>query len=410
MAKYRVRGFGDNNGNTEYARELYKRERIGDPNVLVSENVSLRANMTFDTARLEYHDTGKKSRRPYLFFEGRITSVINPPEEENLPHNVVQVLFTETNAPIVNVEWELHNEEIADLVNKGLFGFDYDVNALWNSRPKTDFRIPDVFTQSEFTDVPIRATIRSEVMERKDDQKQVPIVAISVHDPYHIQTDSKVTGYGSLGSYFDDPQFYPQGYKEKEEMFLNLDEAAIIKEELSEEQLAELSESKSNKVLAPVYDSPEEQAEAEYMGGLTHEINERIGEKLAEDSHTATDALENAIEDGRLAIPKEALSETYDLGQDDKYLKPDDDDAAAQADDSEAFTEEMLEDMHLIPNEDDRESARAAWIAEQRKAKSTQTAANISQAHAAIDNATQLGNGLLDIDGDGKADDAPDFV
>ena len=64
MAKYRIRGFGDNNGNTEYARELYKREKSGDPNVQVSENVQLLANMAFNSARLEFHNGGKKDRRP----------------------------------------------------------------------------------------------------------------------------------------------------------------------------------------------------------------------------------------------------------------------------------------------------------------------------------------------------------
>ena len=414
MAKYRIRGFGDNNGNTEYARELYKREKSGDPNVQVSENVQLLANMAFNSARLEFHNGGKKDRRPYLFLEGKITSVMNPQDEENLPHNVVQVLFTETNAPLVNVEWDLHNEEIADLVQKGLFGFDYDVNALWNSRPKTEFRVPEVLTQSEFTDVPIRATIRSDILEQETvdgKKKVVPIVAVSVHDPYHIKTDSKVTGYGSLGQYFDEPQFYPQGYDaDHANKFIQIeDEDVLGPEELTDEDIAELNEGKSNKVLSPVYDTPEEKAKAEEMGRLIHETTERIEEAEAARSSDAIDALENAIDDGRIQIPKEALAETYDASNDEKYITDPDADTAT-GDDSEAFTEEMLEDMHLVPNDDDREWAKAAQITEERKAQAQKTASQISQAHAAIDNATRLGNGLLDIDGDGKADETPSVV
>lgn len=353
------------NENSKTAREMNIASKCGK-DVIELNNIAGEANMVFDRAEIRYHEDGKLKGRPYLhLYEGSITSLSG-----DFPYNVNRIRFTESGAPKVDVDWEFSNDELSKLIPKGIMGSDWDVNPNGPyGKPKAPFEVPSIFTEVEFEGLPV--TVETVQAMRTEDG--IPVISVKVANAFDVKQYSGegpgLSGYTELDAYFAAQPTYPVGQTDKSSKFVSA-EMSLGNEDIigyAETKDAD-KEAADNVVKAPVYLSPEEQAEAIKRAELQKEVSERI--TVAEDE-AQVDKIVEAGED--VEIPVESDDKT-------DYIEPDD---------SEAFDEEMLKDMHLVPDEQEEADKRAAAkkIAEMQTAKYNQ--------QMQINDAMQEGNRVI---------------
>ena len=315
-------------GNDECSRNLRRKEAVG-ANVEVLKSIPVEACMTFSQATLEFRDDKICKGRPYIHLdEGKVTKVYAV--GDNLPFGVILAQFPQDGAPLISMDWDLSNEEIGNLVKKGIFGSNFDIDPNGNNpKPKDSVKIPPLFTDVEWDRIPVTANVRA--MESDG----VPVLSIDICNPYDLKTNSRVSGYDDISQYFQPQEFYAEGQNyDKSKYFVSLSkedtigaEVQPVLEELTEEQA-------SNIIRAEKVKSLEEQEEEKLRAMMAHEISMRteliIDETQVDDSNKLVDSLE--------APSSEAEAETAD---------------------DEAFSDEMLADMHLIETDTTAERAKA---------------------------------------------------
>ena len=232
-----VRGFGCNNGSQEVPRNIHRARMSGRP-VETWQGIAS-ADVAFDRVEVMYHeeDEGAIAHRPYLLMTGKITRVVPPDNAPQFPHQVGQVVFGESNAPVLQVRWELSNAEISGLVEKGLMGADSDITprgvkptdaegqATYQEPPvrKGEMEVPKILTSSVFYGLPVNVELNS--MEADVNGRMIPVVSCDVVPRTGNKQGNVVTtqqaGYGTgvdlehdpgLSQYFNKVDMYAPGY------------------------------------------------------------------------------------------------------------------------------------------------------------------------------------------------------
>lgn len=315
-------------GNDECSRNLRRKEAVG-ADVEVLKGIPVEACMTFSQATLEFHDDKTCKGRPYIHLDdGKVTKVYAV--NDNLPCGVILAQFTQEDAPTISLDWELDNNELEKLVKKGLFGSNYDIDPTGNNpKPKDSVKIPPLFTEVEWDRIPVKADVRA--MESEG----VPVMSIDIVEPFNLKTNSRVSGYDDVSQYFAPQEFYAEGQNyDKSKYFVSLSDEDVIGVEPKQIVTELTDEQASNIIRADEVKSLEEQAEEKLRAAMAHEISMRteliIDETQVEDSGKLADNLETPTKDDE-----------------------------PQVADDEAFSDEMLADMHLIDTESTAERAKA---------------------------------------------------
>lgn len=326
-----VRGFH----NDEVSRKLKQRQEIqGD--VICVKGIEVEADMTFDSASIEYEE---ETHRPYIFFrDGHITSI-----KGNLPLDVTHCSFTKKNAPEIELKWDLSNEEIKKLVDKGIYGFDRTYKKM-----KSMFEIPSIFTEVLWNEIPVKADIMA-LETRLEDGTHVPIISVSIDKPYEQRMNSFDSGYENIATYFENPEFYDQTYGENKNHYFTLSDDEIIK---SATKTEEVNKNDEHIVRTLEVLSPSEQQEKEIRGELHQQVRENIeavqSQNQVEDIARMDENLE--IEEIRTETPETKISEF------------------------EPYTKEELEELHIVGRKDEEHRAAEAKLAEIARKKQEEEA------------------------------------
>ncbi len=272
-------------GSQEEARMIKQRAAVSSDEIVLKD-VPLLANMTFENAYLMYHDEneGDLWGRAYIRFDsGHISSLFA--KDGNLPFDVQRINFKDNHRPEVSVDWEFTNEELKNLVDKGLYGFDNDIDPDYPGfkKPKNRIEIPRIFNEVEWTDIPVTC----DVTISYDEKKKIPLASIDVKDQYFIRTNSMVTGYENVEKYFQHASYYEEGFTPvHDDNYISMDmtetiaiEDPMVKAPEKEEQKVS---HKDIKVEAPVLPTAEEQAEIDTRANLEFERDMRVNNKMDE--------------------------------------------------------------------------------------------------------------------------------
>lgn len=320
--KKSIRGFC----NDDVSRKLIQRHKLlGD--VIKVEELDVEVDVTFDSASIEFEEN---THRPYIFFrEGHITAVTG-----DFPYDVIRCNFTRKNAPDLELQWNLSNEEIKELTDKGLYGYDDSYPKL-----KSIFEIPDIFTEVLWSKIPVKANVYAFETEL-DNGAMLPLISIEILNQYDQVTNSRISGYENIASYFARPEFYDERYiDDKNEYFTLSDEEVLgLVDTDSDEKNDNINRVDTIKVL-----SPSEQQEEAIRGKLRQQIRENI------ESITS----QNMVDD----IAR--IDENLDID----FIKKSDETKVVG--EYEPYTADELEALHIVAHKDEIHKAAEAKIAAQ---------------------------------------------
>lgn len=230
--------------NSNEERTLRIEHSLDNSKVIAKKDMDARINVRFDHVTLE-HD--ENTYRPYIMFrDGEVKGV-----SAKFPFGVENVRFMMGKRPPVEVRWELSNEEITELVDKGLYGY-----GPHKPKAKENIQIPDVFTEADFENIPCKVDVYA-TSYKEDNGKIIPIISCTINEPYECKTNSEDTEYGNIVSYFDKAkqEFVPHnnlhyaqkmedyelwGYEPKEVDNIVRAERILTKEEEEENKLRAL--------------------------------------------------------------------------------------------------------------------------------------------------------------------------
>lgn len=309
MGKKTVKGFGGNNGSREIPRSMAMARKTGKPVEVYRGPVSM--DIKFDTVTFDYHDgPGRIAHRPYLNMRGHGVAM-SAVEGQDLPCGAGRVLFSEVNAPYLDIIWELNNEEIAELASKGLFGADYDVvpkgarpvakdpESPYNEPmvPKDDMPVPELLTQVVFQGCPVNMEI--EGMSVDINGQKVPVIVATplsqTGDKSGLIMTSELTGYNNIAQYFEPMRYYEHGAPGATREYISMDENSYLRDE-SEIQRAMQEAVEGSKIVPKKTLTLEEQAENRVLSGLAGDINERVAAAETDRDIDIAKQLEQAAE------------------------------------------------------------------------------------------------------------------
>lgn len=171
----------------------------------------------------------KEHYRPYLQLSGEVRSV----EGHFLDKDMTLVFPTDRNYPKFDCKYNFTNDELAELVEKGLFD--------------DGFGIPDIFIDNDF-ELPMLCNICS--VKSPD----IPIIFVSIENAYGLETSRAESGY-SLSQYFEkavQPDM-PFIEEEPEEVYSDqIDDVGHTAENSEPEASDDVQESKSEPEKADV--------------------------------------------------------------------------------------------------------------------------------------------------------------
>lgn len=313
-----VRGFHDD----EVSRRLLQRQQI-EGDITCVENVDIEADMTFDSASLEFEE---KTFRPYVSLrDGHITAV-----NGELPFGVTKCVFSNKSAPDIELKWNLTNDEIKQLIDKGLYGFDKTYK-----KRKNEFELPAIFTNVQWVGIPLKADVFGIETELEDGTK-VPIMSIDINEPYSQETNSIDTGYDNIVVYFDEPQFYEENPVEnKNGYFFELNDNEIIKDS------EQVDKHEDNIVHTIEVLSPSEQEEQQIRGELYQQVRENI----------------EAVKSQNKVDDMARIDENLDI---ENILESETDEPTVA--EFEPYTEAELEDLHIVGRKDEEHKAAKAKL------------------------------------------------
>lgn len=251
MKSVKVRGFSRDNTGRMLRRDGM--DRFGCPGY-VQENVEMPCKIQFGKVLMRFDET--LQNRPYLqFVEGQMQGVtVDLREMPDMPWDEAQVEFDTRSMPEVNVRWDLSNREIAGLVGKGLFGFDYDIDHKDGVQPKPERRGP-IEMPPVFTAAPIEMNMNCEVraLAAPSDGKVVPVIGVYPKNALDMRTNTRIMGYENMDEFFAKPTFLePDEYEASKEMdvvYLNEDEMLFGKKQ--QPSPAETDKEQAEPVKAP---------------------------------------------------------------------------------------------------------------------------------------------------------------
>ena len=136
--------------------------------------------------------SAKEQHRPCIVMSGEVWSV--KAVDHNFPLDVTEITFGDEKRPKVSYRYQLSNDEISELVHKGMFGA-LDQN---NRVKDIGFRCPSVFLESPF-ELPMTGEI---IALPPADGRDVPVVFFGVENAYDLETNSYQSGYDNIADYF----------------------------------------------------------------------------------------------------------------------------------------------------------------------------------------------------------------
>lgn len=318
-----VRGFH----NDEVSRKLMQRKMI-EEDVICMDGIDVEADMTFDSAFFEFDD---ETHRPYIAFrDGHISSI-----KGNLPFDVSQCSFTKKDAPDIELKWNLSNDELKQLIDKGIYGFDKSYK-----KCKSMFEIPAIFTDVLWSGIPLKADIMA-IQSELEDGTKVPIISVKINKPFEQETNSFDSGYENIATCFEQPEFYEEGYVTEKDEYFTLSDNEIIK------SVSELdTEKNDNKVRTLTVLTPSEKQEQMIRGELYQQVRENIE---AVQSQNQVDEISLVDESLEIEYKEDVVSEK-------------------EIDEFEPYTIEELTDLHLVNRkEEEHKVAKAKWAVDAMK-------------------------------------------
>ena len=380
-----VRGFGP---DEEQTRALIVRYNVsGD--VEYRKDQKLKARVLFETANINYHQEENMRGRPFIELGGgRVISIYS---DNAFIFDVDNIRFTREKAPMLDVVWELNNEEIIGLIQKGILGFDYDIDSSIEDylKPRQRISIPPAFLEAQWTDIPVELDIYG-VMGKNSNGVDIPIIGISeIKDRFGLKTNSYVTDYQRIDQYFAQPDFFEKGYDQAmRDMYASVEILHAIGEEQQTKNEAEAQAvSKDGKILSPHVYTEEEKLEMEKIAMLEFERDSLVESKLDERNVERQLSEDLAELEGAL---KEAEAEDEDTGlegqavaedQDDQYIRiePDEEDELVK----DISDEELAEYSSRHSETEDEKLARLK-ISQMQAVKQNEAAVDAERNEAAI--------------------------
>ena len=156
----------------------------------------------------------QETHRPRIFFcDGRIRSAeLSLRDMKEIDADMAEVQFFDKNGlPPAELRWDLTNEEIQDLVGKGLFGFNYDIdpNEEYNPKPVDKILpVPRFFTENDM-DVIIPCDVSVALMAHQG--KVLPVVSVFPLDALSLRTNTRLAECDPISEWFDEPRFLEMG-------------------------------------------------------------------------------------------------------------------------------------------------------------------------------------------------------
>lgn len=199
-----------------------------------------------------------KLSRPYLKLIGEVQAL-----RGEFPHNVGEVVYDNRQKPPVEFHYEMTDNELAVLCQKGLFD--------------DDFECPAIFENNVFTLPMTCSTISIAPTEESDE----PILFVGVADQYNLFTDSEHSGY-DITSYFEDKKVEEHTRTKVAE----LSEQAV--EKFHENELDVPVEAKNAQNLVPE-DAVEQSEELEADDAEEKELRELFAEMTNEEPSKSED-------------------------------------------------------------------------------------------------------------------------
>lgn len=314
MKSVKVRGFSRDNTGRMLRRDGM--DRFGCPGY-VQENVEMPCKIQFGKVLMRFDET--LQNRPYLqFVEGQMQGVtVDLRGMPDMPWDEAQVEFDIRSMPEVNVRWDLSNREIAGLVAKGLFGFDYDIDHKDGIQPKPERRgpieMPPIFTAS-----PIEMNMNCEVraLAARFDGKTVPVIGIYPKNALDMRTNTRIMGYENMDEFFAKPTFLePDEYEAPKEMdvvYLNEDE--MLFGQKTQPVLPEADKEREEPTKAPQEKVYVPDTAAEQMLSMVEDSRAAVsldqsGKKLDDTVKQAEDTFESELEAWLQEEAKETVAE-----------------------------------------------------------------------------------------------------
>lgn len=253
------------------------------------------ATCLINKASIEFEGKDKRYR-PYLRLDGCVSQI-----KGDFGYDIGAAMFSdEVTQPKVHFYYNFTNEELADMVNKGL----YDKN----------FAIPDVLIDNEY-ELPVKCDV---VILPTD---TIPILMADVCNPFNIDISSATTGY-DLNKYFDVPVAQEEVVEEnaieyesfnKDAEYLHQTEVTVEQEQTVAEEIQEEEEqslSVADSIMQDVYKSM----------GVSIDAEEQVEEKKPDVFGNTDDELTDD-EDNELFV--ESVEDEEDTTE--KLPIPDDD-------------------------------------------------------------------------------------
>lgn len=249
-------------------------------------DTSVEGNVYIAEAFIAYHSREEKYR-PYLQLQGHINSISGDMGDiQRIIFNDDDTIINPRLAPQVSFEYELSNDELADLSKKGLFD--------------SDFEVPDLF-QGTILQLPLDCRINHIQPITESDS---PILFVDVKNQFNISTNALASGYADeteynngkvigLSAYFAEKEVIPESEFSNDDDFLDYDEdyetgirapedeseiqmVPVEEVEMSEEDIkllkmyAEIQEKTDERVAQ--MESDKKQRESETQSNVVHEI------------------------------------------------------------------------------------------------------------------------------------------
>lgn len=385
-----VRGYSKG----EVSRLLLKRSRVNH-DVLDVPSVAMEATIRFDRVHLNFDEIHKN--RPYFSFtEGKIYAVKINDMRNLMPElnaDTLEVHFPEGSRPDINAHWDLNEQELMQLIPKGLFGSDYFVDngntdpyglPCPNRKPKNGegIQFPSEYTEA-FWELPIQSTLRM-VMEN-DGLKPIPVVSVVPElDNGFIRTNSRISGYDNIAQYVPIKEYLNEQVTRDIGKYITIDDSIENVKPSAEPKPVEIPKKES------VYLTPSEQVESEYRSKLLGNVAERIAAYNVSDDIDFNARAEHAVD-----VQEPILVDPYE----DEALRSGD-----------AFTIEELEDMGLIERYDDKPdvSYETAEVQPRTETKKSTKGSRRSKSSEELNHTAQtmmVGNQMLEKEADEEASD-----
>lgn len=220
---------------------------------------NLNCQVRFDRATVEFDP---ETHRPFLqFSDGRVKSAqLDLRDVSEVEADMADVQFIEGGLVPAELRWDLSNSEIMDLVDKGLFGFDYDIDPDEEYNPKPidgKLRVPRYFSENDM-DLMIPCDVSVALMERQG--RVVPVAAIFPQGAMVLRTNTRVAGCEPMSDWFEEPRFLAVGdYRKDDEVDFRMDEPAFL----------DLLEREDEKAVVP--ERPKTPDEKPYIAALRQE-------------------------------------------------------------------------------------------------------------------------------------------